>query len=89
MSGESPSFYVMLYGPKFLREAIKCHLRKSVKECNHCSRTSQQSDPGLFTSVGIDYYRLHTKYCPFLLSEWIGATLSLKKSAEEAWRQKR
>jgi hypothetical protein len=33
----------------------------------------------LLTHVGIDYYPLHAKYCPFLLSEWISATLSLKK----------
>jgi hypothetical protein len=67
-----------------LREAIKCHFKKSIKEGNHCPRTSQQSDPGLLTRVGIDYYPLHPKYCPFLLSEWISATLSLKKSTEEA-----
>jgi hypothetical protein len=55
-----------------------------VKEGNHCPRTSQQSDAGLLTRLGIDYYPLHPKYFPFLLSEWISATLSLKKSAEEA-----
>jgi hypothetical protein len=33
----------------------------------------------LLTRVGIDYYPLRPKYCPFLLSEWISATLSLKK----------
>jgi hypothetical protein len=32
-------------------------------------------------------YPLHPKYCPFLLSEWISAASSVKKSAEEAWRQ--
>jgi hypothetical protein len=35
----------------------------------------------LLTRVGIDYYSLHPKYRPFLLSEWISATLSFKKSA--------
>jgi hypothetical protein len=57
---------------------------KSVKKGNHCPHTSQQSDRGLLTQVGIDYYPLHPKYCPFLLSEWISAALSLKKSVEEA-----
>jgi hypothetical protein len=33
----------------------------------------------LLTRVGIDYYPLHPRYCLFLLSEWISATLSLKK----------
>jgi hypothetical protein len=33
----------------------------------------------LLTRVGIDYYPLHPKYCPFLLSEWISTTHSLKK----------
>jgi hypothetical protein len=33
----------------------------------------------LLTRVGIDYYPLHPKYRPFLLSEWISAELSLKK----------
>jgi hypothetical protein len=33
----------------------------------------------LLTRVGIDYYPLHPKYRPFLLSEWISAALSLKK----------
>jgi hypothetical protein len=63
-----------------LKEAIKCHFKKSVKEGNHCPRTSQQSDPGLLTRVVIDYYPLHPKYRPFLLSEWISAALSLKKA---------
>jgi hypothetical protein len=35
----------------------------------------------LLTRVGIDYYPLHPKYRPFLLSEWISATLSFKKCA--------
>jgi hypothetical protein len=62
--------------------------KKSIKEGNHCPRTSQQSDPGLLTRVGIDYCPLHPKYHPFLLSEWISATLSFKKSAgdEETMR---
>jgi hypothetical protein len=34
----------------------------------------------MLTRVGIDCYPLHPKYCPFLLSEWISATLSLKKA---------
>jgi hypothetical protein len=38
--------------------------KKSVDEGNHCPRTSQQSDPGLLTRVGIDYYPLHPKYLP-------------------------
>jgi hypothetical protein len=54
--------------------------KKGVKEGNHCPRTSQQSDPGLLTRIGIDYYPLHPKYCPFHLSKWISATLSLKKA---------
>jgi hypothetical protein len=33
----------------------------------------------LLTRVGIDYYPLHPKYCPFLLSEWISAAVSLKQ----------
>jgi hypothetical protein len=33
----------------------------------------------LLTRVGIDCYPLHSKYCPFLLSEWISATSSLEK----------
>jgi hypothetical protein len=33
----------------------------------------------LLTHIGIDYYPLHPKYRPFLLSEWISAALSLKK----------
>jgi hypothetical protein len=54
--------------------------KNSVKEGNHCPRTSQQSDLGLLTRVGIDYYPLHPKYRPFLLSKWISATLSFKNS---------
>jgi hypothetical protein len=53
--------------------------KKSVKEGNHCPRTSKQSYVGLLTRVGIDYYPLHPKYCPFILSEWIRVELSLKK----------
>jgi hypothetical protein len=34
----------------------------------------------LLTRVDIDYYPLHPKYRPFLLSEWISAALSLKKN---------
>jgi hypothetical protein len=34
----------------------------------------------LLTRDSIDYYSLHPKYGPFLLSEWISATLSLKKA---------
>jgi hypothetical protein len=48
----------------------------------------------LLTRVGIDYYPLHPKYYPFLLSEWISAVLSLKKAQrrrgdrddDERWR---
>jgi hypothetical protein len=33
----------------------------------------------LLTRISIDCYPLHPKYCPFLLSEWISAAVSLKK----------
>jgi hypothetical protein len=71
-------------GPNFSGKKLSVISKKSVKEGNHCPRTSQQSDPGLLTRVGIDYYPFHPKYFPFLLSEWISTVLSLKKSAEEA-----
>jgi hypothetical protein len=75
-------------GPNFRGKLLSVISKKNVKEGNHCPRTSQQSGPGLLTRVSIDYYPLHPKYCPFLFSEWTSATLSLKKSAEEAWRQR-
>jgi hypothetical protein len=55
-------------GPNFLGKQLSVISKKSVKEGNHCLHTSQQSDPGLLTCVGIDYYPLHPKYRPFLLS---------------------
>jgi hypothetical protein len=73
-------------GPNFLGKQLSVISKKSVKEGNHCPRTWQQSDPGLLTRVGMDYYPLHPKYRPFLLSEWISAIPSFEKSAEEAWR---
>jgi hypothetical protein len=47
-----------------------CDLKKALKKVTiACPRTSQQSDTDLLTRVGIDYYPLHPKYCPFLFSE--------------------
>jgi hypothetical protein len=34
----------------------------------------------LLTRVGVDYYPLHPKYCPFLFSEWISIALFLEKN---------
>jgi hypothetical protein len=75
--------HACLLACNFLGKQLSVISKKSIKEGNHCPRTSQQSDPSLLTRVGIDYYPIHPKYCPFLLSKWISTTLYLKKSAEE------
>jgi hypothetical protein len=78
-----------------LREAIKCHFKKKVSRQRQQPNikkvtiallcTSQQSDAGLLTHVGIDYPFCKMNFnCSLLLSKWIRAALSLKKSAEQA-----
>jgi hypothetical protein len=59
---------------------------KSVKEGNHCPRTSQQS---LLTRVGIDYYALHPKYLSLSSFQMDKRNTFLEKNVEEAWRQRR
>jgi hypothetical protein len=57
-------------GPNFQGKQLSVISKKALKKVTITRpRTSQQSDPGLLTRVGIDYYPLHPKYCPFLLSE--------------------
>jgi hypothetical protein len=68
-------------------EPTRLHQQPSIKKVTTVGpHTSQQSDTGLLTCVGIDY-----PFCkmniqpprpiplPLLLSEWISASLSLKK----------
>jgi hypothetical protein len=52
-------------GPNFLGKQLRVISKKSIKEGNHCPRTSQQSDPGLLTRVGIDYYPSIPNIAPF------------------------
>jgi hypothetical protein len=52
-------------GPNFLWKQVSVISKKSIKEGNHCPRTSQQSDPSLLTRVGIDYTPSIPNIAPF------------------------